>query len=301
MLENSNLVNNNGVKLYIRHIPSLKKTKNAVILLNSKSLCVESSMGVRLGSISYGEYLASKGIDAFLIDLRGYGLSDNVPEFFNGNGCTTIEDYFNDIKFCSEYIKNLLGTDTQISIVGFSFLGPISLIVSHRYPGIFKNIILLNPNWERRDYDPPAGVDFIDKSDNKNYSTVNLYKIKNRSDSAQPNGKEFRETQWFEEVSKSIETFSRTYDAETKSWKIFNPPGLAKEIQKIKGMSNSTSNVLLLNAQYDIENPYFMVKRLFDDLRVKNKYIKVLPNATHLCIWEKSRHSFYNITSEFIL
>jgi alpha-beta hydrolase superfamily lysophospholipase len=76
---------------------------------------------------------------------------------------------------------------------------------------------------------------------------------------------------------------------------------LAGHLISLGGMKDIKANILLISSQYDSENPYHIVNRFFSRIGIKNKYLKVLPNATHLCIWEKARHTMYDWTAEFIL
>ena len=307
VISNYNFIDNNGVKLYIRHIPSVKKTNQAIILMNSRTLCVESSMGISMGSISYGDYIANQGIETFLVDLRGFGMSDTISELVNESlndivKPTTTYDYFSDIVAVADYIRNLLGPGTEISIVGFSYLAALSLAVSHYNPGIFKNVILLNPNYFRPNDSPQKNFEFIDQlDDNAPYSVVDLYKIKQRLEVAQPANKNFTEPLWFNEASDSLEKYHKSFDKETKTWRVYRPSSLNDDLKNCNKMRNSSSNVLIISSQYDTENHFFVIKKMYSDISVRNKYLKILPNATHLCIWEKARFELYDYTTRFIL
>ena len=305
MPENYNLIDNNGVWLYVRHVPATNPVGKAVILLNSATLCVESSMGISMGTISCADYLASKGIDVFLLDMRGYGMSSTVEEQlvnytqFVANPLR-LTDYFSDILCCVDYIKQATSLDIEISIFGFSYLGTIACLFGDSHPTIFKKIIALNPNWASNWRDQKRGADYRIQTADEPFSIVRMDGIKNRLDTAQPEGKDFREELWYTEAWDALKKYHKTYDHANDQWKIAKTEPVMKDalggyLREIK------SDVLLMTAQYDIENPYFIVNRLYNSLTTQKKYIKIIPNATHLCIWEKQRHLMYEWTAEMIL
>lgn len=304
MLENTKLIDNNGVSLYVRHVPAAHPSKKAVILLNSATLCVESTMGISMGSISCADYLASKGIHAFLMDLRGYGQSSpveeqlvNYTEFVQNP--LTLENYFEDILCCCNYIKEQVD-GAEISIFGFSYLGTIACLFGDTYDGVFENIIALNPNWITNWRDEKRGADYKFHNEQEPFSIVRMAAIKDRLDNAQPAGKDFREELWYDEAYTALKTYHKTYNHETDEWKIAKTEPVMRSA--IGGyLSIPNSRVLLMTAQYDVENPYFIVNRLHNSITSNRKYIKMIPNATHLCIWEKQRHLVYEWTAEMIL
>ena len=308
MLEN-NFIENDGIQLYVRHIPSSSPTNKAVILFNSRSLCVESSMGLPMGSLSYGEYLASRGIETFLVDMRGYGMSSSIQEqIYEDVSQVThkmcVEDIYTDINSSVDYVKSLLGEQTEVTLVGFSYLGTLSVTFSHLYPDAVKNVVGLNPNWVSFLDDPVRGFNFFSKVDsNLPYTKVSVDLIQQRLAAAQPIGKDFRELNWAKEAEEALGKFHKTFDKETKTWKMskLNFQDLAGHLISLGGMKDIKANILLISSQYDSENPYHIVNRFFSRIGIKNKYLKVLPNATHLCIWEKARHTMYDWTAEFIL
>ena len=308
MPENYSFIQNGDVSLYVRRIRPLTPSKKAILLFNSRSLCVESSMGIPMGSISYGDFTASKGIETFLIDLRGYGLSSSIQEqvfdtqeeIFNP---MTIEKYYQDIRSSILYVKNLLGNDTNITIMGFSFLATIVVSFSHLYPNLVDNVVSLNPNWLREKGDPISKVNFFLKENpDEPFIKTSIAAIQKRFLTAQPIKKDFREPLWAEEAGNALKKYHKTFDNDDETWKLHKNIPWADHLTSLGHMSEIRANILFITAEYDIENPFFLVDRFYNKVNNNgNKYIKILPEATHLCIWEKSRHNLYNWTTEFIL
>ncbi len=304
MQENINFVPSGTASLYVRHIPAKSNTGNAILLFNSRSLCVESTMGIAMGSKSYGDYMADAGVDAFLVDLRGYGQSSPVTEQLVEDVALVadpleVEDYYTDITSCINYVKEKLGNDTKITLVGFSYLGSLCITYSVLNPGLVDNIISINPKWIKAKDDPPSGYNFyVDVDEKLPYTMVGMNSIDKRFTDAQPAGKDFKEPLWREQAMEALARDHRTFDPVTGNWKLGKIPNIIQHLKTFK-FADLKSRVLITTSQYDTENPYFVTNRLYKLLPVSTSYFKVLPNATHLCVWEKSRELLYKWTAEF--
>jgi pimeloyl-ACP methyl ester carboxylesterase len=265
-------------------------------------------MGISMSSVSYGDYLASKGIEVFLVDLRGYGQSTIIQEQIattkeQVTDPMTLQKYYDDLLSSVNYVKETMGQDTEVTLVGFSLLGTLVVTFAHLYPDAVKNVISLNPNWLRDDRDPKEEVfDFTTNVDNgAPYVEVNMDSIEHRLEVAQPEGKNFIEQSWFQQASDALATYHKTFNPDTKAWRIHKKIIWINHLKSLKNMKNVKANVLFITSQYDTENPFYLVRRMFHRLGIHNKYLKILPNATHLCIWETARHTLYEWTAEFIL
>jgi len=302
---NYKFITNGDYQLYVRHIQPIKSNKKACLLFNSRSLCVESSMGISMGSISYGDYLACQGIDAFLIDLRGYGMSTSIQEqlYEDVEQITTpfTEDSFqSDIVASIEYVKTILGNDTEITLMGFSMAGYIIIDIAKMYPDSVQKIIILNTSGPLYPTDPRLASKFqsVLKTD-KHYTVVSLNDIKNRLESAQPESKNFIEPLWFEEASYCLLKFHKTFNYTTNSWKLFKKNNFQWGDYSPRAVPIKAES-LFITSQYDTENPLFIAERMYNSIDNDKKSLHILPDATHLCIWEKSRHILYTWSANFI-
>ena len=278
MPENYNIINNvvtNGAtavsftKLYIRHVPSKVKSNKAIILLNSRSLCVESSMGISMGTISFADYLAKNGIHAFLLDMRGFGLSSPVEEqlktdYSQIKNQLTVEDYYSDISCAVKHIKSVI-EEPKISIFGFSYAGKLVIGYSNIYPGTFENIVLLNSAWTTYEDDDTgyAIVSTADEQSSSPHVVISMDKIQNRLLNAQPKNKNFIEPLGYEEAQRELMNYHKTYDKNTNTWRVAKVKMGNDFYTKAGVLKNVTNRVLLLSSQYDIENPYYISSRLY--------------------------------------
>lgn len=306
MLENFEFIDNQGVRLYVRHIESTTPSNRAVILMNSRSLCVESSMGIAMGSESFGDYLARRGVHAFLVDLRGYGMSTPIQEQLVNtkqelNDPITVEKFYSDIRAAAEHIRRRLGPAAEISILGFSLLGTLVVTFGHLYPNVFKNIISLNPAWlTDPSCDPPSGYNFTIDDPTKPYTETSLERINQRLAAAQPPGQDFREPLWFEQAAQELARFHQTFNHATQRWRVLKTLNWTDHLKSLGNMENIRANLLVITSEYDQENPEWLVRRFYRQIDHEHKSLKILPSATHLCIWEQARLRLYQWTQEFV-
>lgn len=295
----------NGSKLYVRRIPSPMPSKKVCIMFSSRSLCVESTMGIPMGSISYGDYIAQTGVETFLVDLRGYGMSSPIQEQLvetmeELTNPVTRQSFGSDVLSSVRYVRRLLGNDVEITLIGFSLLAPIIMTLSGKYPGEIQKIIMINPKGpatENESY--KSFTEFLDYDDVKPYAIIDLNSIQSRLKSAQPPGEDFREPLWFEQAAEKLTEYHKSFNPDNKSWKVF------KKIHQVKGNApvgkvKTDADVLMISSQYDTENPLPIVERLRDMLEAKSSTLKILPDSTHLCIWEKARMTLYKWSADFI-
>src|SRR5262245_35216553 len=73
-----------GIQLYVRnkHPQGVNKFAADKILLyvHGATYPSETAFDLRLNNISWMEYMAQRGYDVYLVDLRGYGRSTRPPE-----------------------------------------------------------------------------------------------------------------------------------------------------------------------------------------------------------------------------
>jgi pimeloyl-ACP methyl ester carboxylesterase len=263
-----------------------------------------------MGSLSYADYLAAHGVHAFLVDLRGFGQSSSIQEQLVEDVSLvarpfSFDHYYWDIDAAVGQVRRILGSAVEITLVGFSFLGPLIVGYSHLNPGKVQKLLALNPSWRRQKGDPVSGTSkFVAVGDPRvPYSEVTMARIQDRLGEAQPPGRDFREPLWFEEASRALEQLHRSYDPVKGSWRVLklNIFNLQAHIAAYIGMQLNRAPLLIVHSEYDTENPRYIVDRMMGELAFDDKELVILPNATHLCIWERAREDLYQITKEFAL
>jgi pimeloyl-ACP methyl ester carboxylesterase len=214
----------------------------------------------------------------------------------------TLQTYIDDITHSVNYVKDTLGQDTEITLVGYSFLASFVLAYDNINPGKVKNLIIINPYWIKK-YGPDDYGTRKDSSEIRSRTRVSMKFMINRLLTAPPEGLVFRENLWLDEAKSKYSEYTTSYDPLTETWYI---PKRPDSIIVDYLLSNFTlprlkANILMIGSQYDSETPSEKTQHFFDTLLTENKEFRILPDATHLCIWEKARHTLYEWTADFIL
>ena len=73
-----------GISLYVRnkHLAGMKKftPEKTLLYVHGSTYPAETAFDLSLGGTSWMEYMATRGYDVWLVDLRGYGKSTRPPE-----------------------------------------------------------------------------------------------------------------------------------------------------------------------------------------------------------------------------
>ena len=73
-----------GISLYVRnkHLAGVKKftAEKTLLYVHGSTYPSETAFDLSLGGTSWMEYMAARGYDVWLVDLRGYGKSTRPPE-----------------------------------------------------------------------------------------------------------------------------------------------------------------------------------------------------------------------------
>jgi pimeloyl-ACP methyl ester carboxylesterase len=257
-------------------------------------------MGIAMGTHSYADYLASKGIETFLVDMRGYGLSTPIDEQLNVKveKPTSMLSFEDDIHASCKWIRAQFDYDIILTAVGFSMQAMSLLIFNNKYPKVLDKIVSLSPPspWGKM-----TKMAFASEMDESLCFEVKMKSMVERLEKAQLPGKDFRESSWYDEAVTALSTHHKTYNKRRKSWMIAKLPDESEYIKSnvINTMKPTSCKFLLIASKYDTEFPEDSVRDLYNHLNPISKEFKVIPNATHLVIWEKNRKVLYKWTAEF--
>jgi len=73
-----------GISLYVRnkHLAGVKKftAEKTLLYVHGSTYPSETAFDLSLGGVSWMEYMAARGYDVWLVDLRGYGKSTRPAE-----------------------------------------------------------------------------------------------------------------------------------------------------------------------------------------------------------------------------
>src|SRR5919198_472116 len=73
-----------GIEIYVRNKRPAEMTsfrpERTVLFVHGATYPAETAFDLKLDGLSWMEYIASRGYDVWLLDLRGYGRSTRPPE-----------------------------------------------------------------------------------------------------------------------------------------------------------------------------------------------------------------------------
>src|SRR3954468_5174268 len=73
-----------GISLYVRnkHPEGMSRVRSdrIVLYVHGATYPAETAFDLRLGGLSWMDYIATRGYDVYLVDVRGYGKSTRPPE-----------------------------------------------------------------------------------------------------------------------------------------------------------------------------------------------------------------------------
>lgn len=125
----------NGIQLYLRnkHSANLKtfSEEKTLLYVHGSTFPAESTFDLRLNNLSWMEYIANRGYDVYLVDVRGYGKSSRPAEMDfpakNNPPLVRTETAVSDVSTAVDFILkrkslskiNLLGWSWGTSIVAW--------------------------------------------------------------------------------------------------------------------------------------------------------------------------------------
>ena len=143
-----------GITLYLRNkrrrgIERFGPEKT-VVMVHGATFSSGSLYDVRLGGMSYMDFLAAHGFDVFAVDVRGYGHSTRPPEMEQDGSLSPpvvkTETGVVDLGHAVDFVLRHRGLD-RVNIFGMSWGGTVAGAFSANNPEKVVKLALLAPQW----------------------------------------------------------------------------------------------------------------------------------------------------------
>lgn len=145
-----------GVSLYVRnkHLAGMTNftPERTLLFVHGATYPAETAFDLRLDGFSWMEYIARRGFDVYLLDVRGYGRSTrpsamDAPAGANPPFATTA-DARADVDAVVDFIRNDRAID-KLSLLGWSWGCATMGSYAAEHPKKVEKLVLFAPGWVR--------------------------------------------------------------------------------------------------------------------------------------------------------
>ena len=299
-----------GIQIFVRN-KRLKGVKSfssdkIVLFVHGATYPADTSFDLQLNGLSWMDYIAQRGFDTYLMDLRGYSRSTRPPEMSQPadknpplvNTDTAIRDV-------AAVVDNILARRhvSKVNLIGWSWGTMIMAGYTTKNNDKVERLVLYAPLWV-------GNVSTIPMTGQvPAYRTVSMAAAKNRWLTGVPEDKkkDLIPEGWFEKWAAATQ-------ASDPEGAAMNPPvlrapnGVLQDIRAYWGAGKPYYDpaqlkvpVLLINAEWDADTPLAMSQGLFEKLtNAPYKRRIIIGEGTHTVIMERNRMQLFREVQLFL-
>lgn len=297
-----------GIELYVRNKRPEGVTKfdpeKIVLFVHGATYPAESAFDLPLDGMSWMDYIAQRGYDVYLMDVRGYGASTRPPEM--GRPPAENPPIVNTdvaVKDVSAVVDYILGrrSVSKINLIGWSWGTAIMAGYTAQNVAKVERVVLYAPVWLRQTPSLVRGQGA--------YRTVDMESAKKRwlAGVPQEKQKDLVPPGWMEAWAKA--TLATDPVGSTQTPPVVRAPnGVIEDGQKYWSAgqpyydpSKINIPILLIHAEWDADTPAYMSQTLFGKLvnSPRKRYV-VIGEGTHTVIMEKNRMQLFREVQLFL-
>ncbi|HZD21329.1 MAG TPA: alpha/beta hydrolase [Burkholderiales bacterium] len=145
-----------GISLYVRnkHPQGMNRFRGdkIVLFVHGATYPAETAFDLKLNGVSWMEYIAERGYDVYLVDVRGYGRSTRPPEMDkpaqDNAPIVRTETAVKDVSSAADFIRKRRAVD-KINLLGWSWGTTIMGWYTSRNNERVNKLVLYAPAWLR--------------------------------------------------------------------------------------------------------------------------------------------------------
>ena len=301
-----------GFELYVRnkHPRALEKFSrdNVVLFVHGATYPADTSFDLKLDGISWMEYIASRGYDVYLMNVRGFGRSTRPPEMdqpaANNPPLVRTETAAKDVSAVVDFIRQRRSVD-KINLLSWSWGSRIMPVYTVANNDKVNKLMLYAPGWIRT---TPSLTD-TGEAQLGAYRTVTVEAAKKRKEVGVPPEKqeEIMPASWFDAWADA--TFaSDPWGAQQNPKVVRAPNGSAQDTREFFGAGKQQYDpakirvqTMLIVAEGDADTPPYMALALFPELvNAPYKRLVMIGEGTHSIIMEKNRMQLFREVQLFL-
>jgi pimeloyl-ACP methyl ester carboxylesterase len=300
-----------GISLYVRnkHPQGVKKFPGEKILLyvHGATYPSETAFDLKLNGLSWMDYIAQRGYDVYLVDLRGYGKSTRPPEMdkpaAENEPIVRTDTAVRDVGAAVDFILKRRGV-SKINLLGWSWGTTIMGWYTVQNNDKVNRLVLYAPQWIRT---TPSLVNPGDKLGA--YRTVSRDAAKGRwlTGVAENKKADLIPLGWFEAWADA--TFATDPVGSKQTPPVLRAPnGVVQDGREFWGAGKAVYDpagirvpTFLAHAEWDADLPSYMLHAYFAKLiNVPYKRYVEIGEGTHTVIMEKNRMQLFQAVQQFL-
>jgi pimeloyl-ACP methyl ester carboxylesterase len=275
-----------------------------VLFVHGATYPAETSFDLQLDGLSWMDYIASRGYDVYLMDVRGYGRSSRPAEMdqpANRNPPivrtrTAVRDYAAAVDF----VLKRRGV-TKLNLMGWSWGTAIAALYTSQNNAKVNRLVLYAPLWVGPTKSPTDTGGALGA-----YRVVTMDSAKKRPTGI-PDGKKPMPDAWLEAWVRA--TFaSDPVGAKGNPPFVRAPNGVELDGREywsagkpLYNPANIRVPTMLIVAEWDTDTPVYMAQTLFPRLvNAEPKRLVVIGGGTHGVMMEKNRMQLFNEVQLFL-
>jgi pimeloyl-ACP methyl ester carboxylesterase len=289
-----------GIDLYVRNKRPADMTsyppERILLYVHGATYPAETAFDLALDGFSWMDYIACRGFDVYLVDLRGYGQSTRPPEMAQPADANppivTTDVAVRDVGAAVEWILERRRVHT-LNLLGWSWGTVIMGTYAAANPERVAKLVLYAPLWLRKTPSLIAGEGPLGA-----YRTVTKEQAKRRWLTGVPVDEQQRliPPGWFEAWAEA----TWESDPDSGNWDpplLRAPNGVLQDAREYWSAGRAyyhpaaiTAATLLIHAEWDQDTPGYMAQALFGLLtNAPSKRLVVIGAGTHTVIMERNR------------
>jgi pimeloyl-ACP methyl ester carboxylesterase len=300
-----------GIRLYVRnkHAQGMKKFTGDKILLyvHGATYPSETAFDLPLNGLSWMDYIASRGYDVYLVDIRGYGKSDRPAEMSQpseqNEPIVRGEVAVKDVGAAVDFILKRRGV-AKIDLMGWSWGTVIMGWYTAQNNDKVNRLVQYAPLWL---FNTPSALDTGKKLGA--YRTVTMDAAKTRWLNGVPENKkaELIPAGWYEAWADA--TFASDPVGSKQTPPVLRAPnGVLRDGRDYWAAGKAQYEpadirvpTLLVHAEWDHDLPSYMLHAYFAKLTSApyKRYVE-FGEGTHTIIMEKNRMQLFQAVQQFL-
>jgi pimeloyl-ACP methyl ester carboxylesterase len=300
-----------GIELYVRNKRPEGMTRfppeKILLYVHGSTYPAETAFDLRVGGVSWMEYIAQRGYDVYLVDLRGYGLSTRPPEMSQpaeaNPPIVRTETAVQDVGAAVDFILKRRGV-SKLNLLGWSWGTTIMGCYTSRNNRKVHKLVLYAPQWLRN------GPSLTDSGGKLGaYRGVSRSSAKERWLAGVPEHKQagLIPAGWYEAWEAA--TFATDPVGAKQSPPVLRAPnGTVQDTREFWSAGKPVYNpgeirvpTLLVHADWDQDLPSYMLHAYFAQLtNAPYRRSVEIGEGTHTILLEKNRMQMFHAVQAFL-